>query len=187
MPYRKSTPDEMLRAWDTKVHALTVVSEEHRLTHDGLGYVMTDVHEGLKNNKVAYALHRTADRYAHLRTCEVAITKGPCDLYIFENPVVTLDEATPLLSSNLNRPEAADNPPSMTHYLNPTVIDEGTLLSRQLIPFGNVGGYSSTFYEEWVMGQNSDYLFKLVNRSGSKIDVACHKFWYELPFSEYSK
>jgi hypothetical protein len=51
--FRANITRERLWAYDPYAHALTTISEEHRLIHDGMGYTVTRKHAAVANEGVS--------------------------------------------------------------------------------------------------------------------------------------
>ena len=190
--FRSSKYDELLRSFDPYVHAVTVITEPHRLIHDGFFFQAAGLVTGLANGGNFDLLMRIPQLiFPHLTLVEYSIEDAPCLIRMYEGPTVSAD-GTAVNVRNHNRASGSDTSgATMTH--TPTITDVGTELDVRYIPPAPSGGgggpggrASGRMVEgqdvEWVLGSaatETRYLWRLTNNSGGAIDFSYHFNGYE--------
>ena len=180
--WRTSSIDEQLHAWDPHSHALTVISQPHRMIHDGFYFDLSGRAAAVANAATVDILFKfPAGVIGHMTTVEWTIDDAPVDIMFYENVLVSAD-GTPLTARNHNRIYAAANGdiPGTTLFLDPTVTDVGDLIHDRYIP--SAGGTGSNQVgrlvegedDEWVLGNGVNYMWRMTNNSGGPITAAYH-------------
>lgn len=182
--YRKSILDEELRVFDPRVHAMTMIEEEHRMIHDGfLSYVSINL-PAIPNLGISDGLIVTGAIPPHVKRLQVAASLGPISVDFFEDTVVGV-QGTPVPVINANR--LTSNVSLVTAFANPTVTTPGTSLGTLLIPGGSIfeGVIGTTgVINELLIKPNSNYLIRLTNNSGATIEGNATLVWYEPNYPE---
>ena len=168
-------PNWLVRVMDAVVHAITVETVLHRLTHDGMVFSSTGKNTGLANAGVADFLFVTGDLPVHLNKATLFPGDGDVDFVAYENTVTSNDGgAVPVL--NVNRDSS--NLPKVKLYGAPAVTSVGDLIhTTWAVPTASSGANQQGVMnvsqgEEWVMSPNTKYLFRITNNSGGTISYA---------------
>lgn len=183
--YRSNAPDQEQRKFDFYVPAVTVISEEHRLVHDGMVFYQNIFEAAVPDNNSRVALMRTGDKPVHLKRISVTASEGPVNISLNENAVVNvLGTQVPIL--NLNR--VSTRTPETEWYDNTTTFtDTGNpLLGNLYIPAtGNNGVAGETgAIEEFVLKPNTDYRWELENdpAGSGTADISFTVVFYEIDY-----
>lgn len=182
---RLSTSDEMQASFDPFAHALTTISEDHNMIHQGRGFTCA-----VEGTIVATATETMiakvpAGTFMHWRLGTVAVQDTPCRVELRDSVLVSAD-GTPLTAYANARIDKTITPDSSI-FANPTITDAGTLLigwelrdqgggppgqpAASLLP--RPGG-------EWVW-TNDNITISITNNSAtSPIAFEALFFWYEL-------
>ncbi|MCP4791944.1 MAG: hypothetical protein GY882_01205 [Actinomycetia bacterium] len=174
--------------FDPYAHAVTAITEPHRMTHDGFMYNASSggiaVADGATLD-VIFAL--AAGVFAHVILVEFGIDDGPGLVELYEN-VVTSDDGTTVLTKNHNRVGTPSDPATVVTH-TPTITDVGDVLHQRYIPdpggSGNqsLGNVFSGEDQEWVLGGENKYLWRLTNNSGGAINAGVHFNFYEIGYT----
>ncbi len=185
--FRQDPHSELTRSYDKYAHAVTAITEEHRLIHDGMGFTMTYKAAAVADEASSdILLVVPAGCYPHLRKFVTNATGGPLDAFLYEGTTASAD-GTALVETNNNRNSATTANMVVTH--TPTVDPVGTQIDYALLPTltaigSNVGGVKGPdIGEEWVLKPSTKYLLRVTNNSGGAVDVGWHLFWYELSYT----
>ena len=181
-------PGWIRTVFDKYAHALTVIDEEHRLVHDGMGFQMDHVAGStLANGATGYMMMVVGARPVHLRACDVAVGNTPVRIRMYRTPTVSAN-GTEL--SILNANEMSSNTPLATCYVGPTVTDPGTQITDTLVPDYSgppgqaIGAIQSSFGEELILAINPTHLLAIPNNSGAAISWGFKSFWYEISYQD---
>ncbi len=191
--FNKGNPQDRERnKFDQWTGAVNVISEEHKIIHDGHGYVCSTLTTGILNGATAERLIRVpAGVSPHLRKFTTAITSAPCTIELFEGATIT---APGTLVDTFNANRNSTNTASTLIYANPTISADGTRIDVVLLPEiatgggggpggGTGGSQGPDVGEEWILKPATDYIIRLTNNSGASCDANCHMFWYELSYN----
>lgn len=183
--FRISVEDEFRRAFDQYAHALTVISEPHRLVHDGMYYNATGkVNVGIGAN-LDILMQFPAGVVGHMTLVEFQMEDGPVDIALYENTTFSA-AGTAVNVKNHNRLSTRTAGITMTH--TPTITGVGDVVTQRYIPAGGgpPGQEAGTLVRgedsEWILGNGVDYLWRLTNNSGVAIDVGFHLDGYILDY-----
>ena len=183
--FRDSYGDEELRKFDKYVHAVTVISEPHRLAHDGFMFHASKKETGILNAGVEECLFITGTKPVHLNRWRVESGGGDIDIDIYEGATVSAN-GTALSVHCTNR--LALNTALTTLYDGPTVTDDGTLIHSQWVPPTSSGigqsadGAQAEAGEEWILAPNTNYLIRVTNNSGDTISIWEEYLFYEVGY-----
>ena len=182
-------PGEMLRLHDPYAHALTVIDEVHRLTHDGMCFHHSSKVTGVANGASAdFAIHVPAGAHPHMHNVRMQAGAGDIDFIAYEAPTLS-DNGTLLTIHNLNRNSA--NTADTLLYGAPTVTDVGTEIHNQWAPPTAAGtGQTAAGVvnvsqgEEWILKSDTWYLFRVTNNSGEVVSIGMEMMFYEISYEE---
>jgi len=173
--------DENLQ--DEYTPSVTVISEPHRLIHDGMFFDMTGLGTGLANGASYDILFQfPAGVVGHLVNVEYTFDDAPVTIEFFENPTFSA-AGTACNVQNHNRLNNNLTSSTVTH--SPTVSDPGTLLSSRYVPSpaaqgGQAAGQMVAGEDyEWVLGLGNNYMWRITNNSGAAIDFGYHFNGYQ--------
>jgi hypothetical protein len=190
--WRDSVSDEELRKFDRYAHATTVISEPHRMIHDGFYFDLTGKVLAVADSATVDILFKfPAGVVGHMTTVEWSMDDAPCDITFYENVLVSAD-GTPLTARNHNRIYAAANGdvPGTTLFMDPTITDIGDLIHTRYVPGagGPAGQTGGSLVEgedsEWVIGNGVNYMWRFTNNSGGAINVAYHYNGYVIGYDD---
>jgi hypothetical protein len=181
---------QWLRLHDPYAHSLTVITEEHRLAHDGMMFNYTHKFLTVVNGAtVRLLLAPPAGCFPHMNRLTFNVGKGDVDIVAYEGPTVT-DYGTLVPDGgkpNTNR--NSSNTASLAVYEEPTVSATGSSLHRGWAPpTGTGAGASANGFanleagEEWILKPGVEYLIEVTNLSGATIDMHVDMLWYELSY-----
>ena len=181
--------DEEMRKFDPYAHAVTVITEQHRLIHDGMFFNVSGKQTGWTNGTTQqFLVSPPAGCFPHIQTMILNFGKGDIDFVAYENPTIT-DNGSPLTPVNVNRTSA--NTAALQLYAAPTVTDNGTHEFTLWVPNTSTGnGQSANGItgvgqgSEWVLNESTPWLIVLTNNSGATIDWAYEFSWYELGYDQ---
>ena len=182
---RRNSGYEMQQAFDKYANALTVITEPHRMIHDGYAYHASGKITGILAAGIHEMMFRVpAGAYPHLHVLRMQFGAGDVDMVAYEGVTVSAD-GTEVPSHNLNR--NSSNVPAMLLFDSPTVTDDGLEIHRQWTPPTATGQGQSVEGvvnveqgEEWVLKPSTDYLFRITNNSSDTIDMGFEVMWYEI-------
>ena len=181
-------PGWLERLYDPFAHALTVITEEHRLAHDGMMFNATGKVIGLAVDGVEQILLNTGSAYVHMNKVRLNFGSGDIDIESFKDVVTSADGT---VTESVNTNQNSSNPPIMIISEGPTVTDGGTSLHLTWAPptgagIGNSANGISNLSsgEEWILKPNSKYLITITNNSGAIIDMSYDILWYEISYSD---
>jgi hypothetical protein len=179
--------EEEIKKFDPYTHAITVITDPHRLTHDGMvfhcsGKVLGILDEGV----VDFLLVAPPVTPLHLHRVRMTFGAGDVDLVGYEGTTTTAQGAA-LPIFNLNR--NSSNTPELAITSGPTVTAPGTIIHTQWAPPTAAGqGQSPQGIgdveqgEEWILIPGEQYLFRITNNSGATIDIGYELMWFEVTY-----
>lgn len=186
--FRLDSRDEETFKFDKFAHAVTTITEEHRLTHDGMVYHASGreaVVANLASLDLLFAIPALV--FPHMRKLVLNLGDGPCDVLFYEG-VTTSDDGSALLTYNRNR--NSSRAPGTVLTKAPTVTDLGTLIHDRYVgdPGGQganqIGANSAALGEEWVGAPSTKYLLRVTNNSGGNIIINFEMMWYEIAYQQ---
>ena len=130
-----------------------------------------------------YVMGRVNGRGTELHNFFLVTDRTPYKVELFEAPTVTGD-GTPLAPRNKNR-NVADSETTTEVFSGTTVSADGTLLYTIEETFSGTGshvqGGDTVFTNEWILKENTDYVFKITNTDGATALNASFGFtWCEV-------
>lgn len=185
--FRKSGRDEEDRKFDNYAHAVTVISETHRLNHDGFVFHSSGKITGVLDAGVQdILLDVPAATYPHLQRVNVSVGSGDVDIQFYTHSSTSAPGSSVFeVVTNRN----AANSSGMQVSLDPTVTNVGSLMATQWIPptAAGVGMTQSGVAgvndgEEWILNPAVKYIIRITNNSGSTIDMRFEILWYEIDY-----
>lgn len=186
--YRKSALDEELRAYDPRAHAVTVIEELHRMTHDGFLFYLQRSELAVPDGDFRRSLFRTGSIVPHFKGFFVAASEGPVIIELFEDTIVdTLGVEIIPLNANRN----SDNLATAKFYNADTtfIADGDPLLGGLYIPQNSgqgVTGGTGSLLAELVLKPNTDYQISFQNdpAGSGTADIVGQFSWYEPNYPE---
>lgn len=185
--FRQDPWSEWTRSFDKFAHSQSVITEEHRLIHDGMGFQLTHYVASLDDDASAeLIIAPPAGVYPHFRKYTVGATGGPVRMRVYEG-TTTSDDGTVLPTFNMNRNSTNTPGTVLTH--TPTITDDGTLIETLLHPVptsigANVGGVTGADVgEEWIAKPSTKYLYRVTNDGPGAIAINVYAFWYEIGYT----
>lgn len=166
---------------DPIIHGLPMLDALHSKTHEGLAYEITHEFPNVAEGASAHILIRTGNRHAvHMRP--MFFSEGAAHMYVFEGTTVSAD-GTPKAPLNKNR--AWGGPANLTAFTGPTVTNDGLQLTVFPVfsatgPGQTSSGGSGGDFEEWVLKNDTTYLFRATNNDPSNAkDICLNLTFYE--------
>jgi len=191
-PVRKQLDTVTLQrdSYDAYAKALTVITEPHRMVHDGFMYNASGKAIAVANAaNLDLFIRLPAGEIRHVTLVEFAPDDAPLDVFLYEGTTVSAD-GTAVNIRNHNRISGGD-PAVDLMYVGPTVTAPGTLLHQQYIPSpGAVGGQAAGQIvenedQEWILGHptlEKTYLWRVTNNSGGAINIGYHFNGYKIDY-----
>lgn len=180
---------EGVKSWDPYAHALTVISEPHRMIHDGFMFDASGIVASVANGaNLDIIIKMDAGQIGHMLLVEFAMADAPVDIFFYENTVVSAD-GVPVNVHNHNRVSSIVSAAGI--FTGPTVTDVGDLLHSRFIPSpAATGGQAagtmvSGENAEWILGSPTAekiYLWRLTNNSGGAIKLSYHLNGYQIGY-----
>lgn len=166
---------------DHIIGGLKMIDALHAKTHEGVAYELTVLASNVAAGQALNVLLQCDWKHSvHLRPAFAS--EGPCRGFIFEGPEYSA-AGSPLTPMNRNRKVWA---PAAKAVLTsgPTLTGDGTQLTVAPIFSASGPGHTSTggthgTFEEWLLNNNEDYLFRIVND-----DAGAKDLWLSLTFYE---
>lgn len=169
---------------DPYADAFTIISEEHRMIHDGYMFSFSNTVSALANAASHDILIQCATGVIiHIVNVEYSIDDSPALLQLYEGTTFSA-AGTGITMFNHSRLSSNTCDATVTH--TPTVTSPGTLYHTRYLPDpGGPAGQSSGGIIaggdlEMVIGNNDNYLFRFTNNSGAAIDVGYHFHAYQI-------
>ncbi len=106
---------------------------------------------------------------------------GEAELELFEGPTVNA-AGTPVTAYNMDRQAIQTATMTVTH--TPTLGGDGTRILHKALPGGThprQSGSTTREGTEWNLKRDTDYLIRLINRSGANSTLGITLQWYEEP------
>jgi hypothetical protein len=180
----RSTIDAEADKFDNNSRCVSVIQEQHRLSHEGMVFHASGKVTGITNgSNQDFLLAVPAGVFPHLQRFNLHVGAGDIDVLIYEDTVTSDDGAT---NGELNVNRNSSITPSTVLTLGPTVTDIGTLLHTNWIPptGAGVGARSGVLDvgngEEWLLKPATKHLLRVTNNSGGSIDLRYEFVWYEI-------
>jgi hypothetical protein len=166
-----------------------VISEPHRMIHDGYFYDVSGIVTGVANGATMdLMVRRPAGNIGHLTNIEITLDDAPVTITFHEDVTVSAD-GTEKTVRNHNR-LVGDNGPGAQFFEQPTVTGTGTLLHERYIPSPAAPGATAAGSlvkgedHEWIIGsptEQTQYLWRVTNNSGGAITIGYHFNGYVIP------
>lgn len=185
---RKNRAVMEANSFDPFHYAQTVISDEHRLTHDGMVFYTFGSELDIPDGQTRNWAFRTGAIPPHFKRISINASEGPVIVELNEEPTFT--GGTPAANVvNCNR--LSSNVPLtqlITGIDSLDVSDPGTpLLGALYIPQAGNQGVSgeSGLVEEFVLKPNTDYLFTLTNdpAGAGTADIYVGIVFYEISYN----
>ena len=184
----KSIHDLEHEAYDNFASALTVISEPHRMIHDGMMFNASGTVAAVANLAALELFFRLpAGEIRHVVNVEFSLDDAPVTVTFYEGSTASAD-GTAVNMRNHNRVSGVD-PVVDLMFEGPTLTGDGTLLHTRYIPSpATAGGQAagqlvSGEHQEWVLGSpivETTYLWRVTNNSGGAIDIGYHFNGYKI-------
>lgn len=186
----RSVADAEADKFDRNSRAVTIIEEEHRLTHEGMVWHTSDRAQVANAASLDILFVTPAFTYPHLRKAILNLGDAPANICLYEGVTASADgTAAPVFNRNRN----SANVPSTVVTTGPTVTDLGTMIHDRLV--GDTGGMGSNqagaesagLGEEWILTPSTKYLLRVTNNSGAEITVNYEIMWYEIMWQNAGK
>ncbi len=179
MGFRRSNADENLRSWDPFAHALTTISEEHRLIHDGMFFTARGIVPSIPAAGTFDILLKTGIIPPHFRKLVVTFDDGPVTIEFFEGTTVSADGVA---ASVINNNRMSSNVPLTGVFTGPTVTDPGTSLGALAEPGGPASAEGPEIGEELILASNTNYMVRITNGAAGAIQTSIKLGFYEISY-----
>ena len=185
--WRDSKNDEELRKFDLYAHAVTTITEPHRMAHDGFMFHASGKVTGMIDANVdEFLLVTAAGNFPHIQRMRLDLGGGDVDIQSYEGATASND-GTPITTFNTNR--NSSNTADMVLNSAPTLTGDGSLVHTTWAPpTANGVGQSAQGVsnieagEEWILKPGTKYLIRITNNSGGTIDYRWELLWYEIGY-----
>ena len=166
---------------DEVTGGLKTIDTVHAEIHEGETFVASyrtaDGAPANDNADIEVLLRAGADLTPHL-VFEIAAA-GEAELEMFEGPTVNA-AGTPVTAYNMNR--QATQIATMAVLHTPTLGGDGTRILHKALPGGTHPRQSGSVARddtEWNLKRDTDYMIRLINRSGANSTLGIVAQWYE--------
>jgi hypothetical protein len=178
--------------FDPFSRSVSMITERHRLIHEGLFYYCVANELAIANNSFRYILLRTGNIPPHFNAIEITATEGPFNVSLFEGASVDLtgSPSAGTLVEGFNANRLSSNVAGLQAYsLGDTAPSPlgAMFLGNLFVPFdGRNGITGSSKVEELILLPNSDYIMSLHNdvQGGGSADAHIFFSFYELDWSK---
>lgn len=158
---------------------LTTIDYSHNKIHAGIHFTAQRLFTSVANDANAdVRILNGATKKLHIMI--TAACGGNSYFYTYEGTTYS-NNGTGLTAYNNDRSSLTAT--TATLYYTPTINVLGTaIMPGELIPAGNKNalmGASSATRLEIILAVNTDYLFRITNKSGGAIDISMCLAWYE--------
>lgn len=163
-------------------HHLNVISisSEHQRIHSGQSFTTGHLWEegtAVADNANAEILLVTGSTHIHL--IQDVSVGGDCVLNVIEGVTATPGTALTVF----NKARTSSNTTGATASYAPTGVSGGAALPPKFIPGGSgfltQGGQDGSYNRELNLKTNTNYLFRVTNRSGLATQIAITLEWYD--------
>mgnify|MGYP003126151019 FL=1 len=181
--WRESVSDEELKKFDKYAHAVTVISSQHRLIHDGMFFSGWFRNATLASGSKLYlGISVPASTYPHMQVVQVTADEGGLEVELYENSTYSGGSAVTMVNRNRNSSKTL----STSVVSAPTVTTEGTLIDFHILPEQGAGGHSGVNtkeeFGELALSSSTDYLIAVDNTTATTRDVTINIAAYELTY-----
>lgn len=162
---------------DGRFPAVRTVTDAHSNINSGKAFMVGDIFTGIANDGSAEGLFQaTNEMHGFLQ----AASQGDFEIRIFEEPTFSA-AGTAMTVLNKNRNSSIASGTTVTH--TPTLTDDGTPFPPAFVAGGSggnaAGAQSTAFLGEIIFKANTNYLFRLINKSGQAATMMGRLEWYE--------
>jgi len=162
---------------DSHTRGTVVIDHATYSVHQGLrfkAFYLQPHGSELANDATLDILLKVGSR--HIHAVPRLVTGGDMDLLIYKD-TTTSNEGTPIEAVAKNQ---VDNISSgVTVFSAPTVTAPGTVLLNWFVPGGKKGPGMAWSEAQWILKCNTNYLFRITNRSGGAIQFGFSLGWME--------
>lgn len=162
--------------------ALATIPVLHHETHEGekftVSYKTPDASPLADDETIIFIVRTGGSRYSHIDwrpNCG-----GDAEIEIYEGTAIS--GGTPMTVRNKKR-TVGDNANTATVIRDPATVDNvGASLDNEFIPGGTGGnsqGGRGEARDEFILQQNTNYMFRLTNRAGNNQPASLRLEWYE--------
>ena len=159
---------------DGNTNAVKMISYEHHEIHDGSSFT-TDFSVDLANGASMDVQLTTPNTTAWAHMIYTCYTEAEAEFNLYEAPTTT--GGTGLVEQNRDRNSATAATVVAVH--TPSVSGTGTLIRTKHYGTGKTQGGQVHETDEWILKQNTKYLFRLTNATTSANYCTLMISWYE--------
>lgn len=178
--FRAGLIDEELRKFDPFTHAVTVITENHRLIHDGMFFEFGQADATFPiGAEVDILISPPAGVFPHFQDIEISTNQAPINFDLYEGVTVSAaGTSIPPQNKNRNSSRAAET--AIT--VSPTITDLGVNFKSGSVPIPSIAEVLRE--REWVLQPATLYLLRLANASGVVANLNVTIDFYELNYPE---
>ncbi len=186
--FRGNPADEEQFKFDPFAHSVTIISENHRLIHDGMFYTYTHTVASLANSaSVEFIIAVPAGVFPHWQQFQINAESGGLDIVSTEG-VTTSDDGTVVTAINRNRNSSRQPGAVITH--TPTGVSGGSLQDESFVPGSSTdeGSVALLWDErragEFVLAADTKYHLEVTNNSGAAMKIQFKFSMYEIDYDQ---
>ena len=163
---------------DLSTDSLLTIDYPHHEIHSGSSFTYSDTHEIAKNGVIEHLIITpNTTKQAHF-TISIGSTGGKVKFEVFEDTITSNDgDIEPLFNRNRNSVKS----PTTILYENPVLVNDGTRIIQQTFGIkdkkSSGGGGRGT--NEWILKQNTKYLFRVEELNVAATAINLQFDWYE--------
>ena len=170
---------------DPITDVLTVITIDHAAIHAGRGYSVYITKDALANGaSFDTAFVTPEENFVHLKFYDTWISNAAGLFLLYENPTSVADPEGTVTPVNRRRPNIPGVSAVTVSYGVTTNLVGATLLETLRFGGGGTGpqgrsGGDRSMDIEWVLKQDTLYVFRVTNQSGVAANIGMWLFWYE--------
>jgi hypothetical protein len=182
---------EEVKKFDQYAHAVTMISEPHRMIHDGFFFTLSGLEMALASAATIDILFQfPVGVVGHMVLVEFTVSDAPVLVEMFRDPTVDVlgAELLPQNHNQVAQMAGTGGSPPATITRDTTLTDDGFLVEPRYVPAiggppGQIGGQMVAGENaEWVLGNGHDYMWRLTNLSGGEIVAGWHFNGYRIGY-----
>lgn len=162
---------------------VSTIAKRHHEIHHGNFYSVGSIVTIPAEDELNF-IGRIKGKDMHLIPAIVVTSKEDVEIYAYENFTATANEGAAIEIQGVNHNRKCGNLSESRLLANITVSDYGDQIYTDFVPGstgigGMAAGGQSKEVEEWILGKNTDTLFRMINNSSE--DNKCGLFfsWYD--------
>jgi len=165
---------------------VSTIAKRHHEIHRGNFYSIGSIITIPSEDEINF-IGRVKGKDMHLIPAIVVTSKEDVEIYAYEN--FTADDSIAVETAGVNHNRLCGNVSESRLLSNISVSDYGDLIYTDFIPGstgigGTAAGGQGKEVEEWILGKNTDTLFRMINNSNDNNKCGLFFSWYDQDVEE---